>query len=201
MNDKCLYFHINKESQEVFYVGIGNYDRPFDFRKRGKFWNDYIKKHPNFIIFIEKDNLTWEQACELEIFFIKKIGRRDLGLGTLVNLTDGGDGLNNISEETRLKMSISQSKRKHKQESKDKISNWGKNKTWEEMYGVETSNKMKEDRKKSDRECLECKRIIKIFCKDMCSACYNHKNYIKNNKTPNNKRRKCQRRIYIKNLE
>jgi hypothetical protein len=38
------------------------------------------------------ENLTEECAFELEKFFIKAIGREDLGMGPLVNLTDGGDG-------------------------------------------------------------------------------------------------------------
>lgn len=40
--------------------------------------------------------MTWEEACEKEKELISKIGRRDLGLGTLVNMTDGGDGTFNV---------------------------------------------------------------------------------------------------------
>jgi hypothetical protein len=57
------------------------------------------------------------QAFSLEMWFIWKYGRDDQDRGTLFNLTDGGDGLTGISEETRLKMSIAKTKyltgRKH----------------------------------------------------------------------------------------
>jgi hypothetical protein len=49
--------------------------------------------------------LTWEEACEKEKEFIQLYGRRDLGLGTLVNMTDGGDGVHNLSDETKKKLS------------------------------------------------------------------------------------------------
>ena len=44
------------------------------------------------IISIIDSNLSKEQACELEEFLIKLIGRRDLGTGPLTNKTIGGDG-------------------------------------------------------------------------------------------------------------
>ena len=45
-----------------------------------------------------------EHAKEMECLLIAMIGRRDLGLGPLLNGTDGGDGLSNPSFETRAKM-------------------------------------------------------------------------------------------------
>lgn len=38
------------------------------------------------------NDLTWEDASLKEVELIRKYGRKDLGLGELVNLTDGGDG-------------------------------------------------------------------------------------------------------------
>jgi hypothetical protein len=38
------------------------------------------------------EDLNKEDACELEVFLIELYGRKDLGLGTLVNMTDGGGG-------------------------------------------------------------------------------------------------------------
>lgn len=108
MNDKVLYFHINNITGEVFYVGIGNSKRPYN-KRRTKFWHNIVNKY-GYDIIIEETGLSKEQACELEKYWINRIGRRDLGLGTLVNQTDGGDGFNNIlfTEETRHKMSVSQ---------------------------------------------------------------------------------------------
>ena len=48
------------------------------------------------------------KALEMEKFLIKAIGRKDLKNGPLTNFTDGGEGLINVSEETRRRMSESQ---------------------------------------------------------------------------------------------
>ena len=50
------------------------------------------------------DNLTLSEAKDLERKYIDKIGRRDLGLGTLCNHTDGGEGLSNPSLKVRQKI-------------------------------------------------------------------------------------------------
>lgn len=88
-----LYFHLKKSNKDVFYVGIGNEKRPFDKKGRTVFWRNVVNKH-GYEVQIIKENLTWEQACVAEIFWIKTFGRRDRGEGELVNLTDGGDGNN-----------------------------------------------------------------------------------------------------------
>ena len=45
----------------------------------------------------------------MEIVYIKKYGRRNIGTGVLCNLTDGGDGINNcvFTDESKKKMSLS----------------------------------------------------------------------------------------------
>ena len=89
MNNICVYLHINLTKQEVFYVGIGNLLRPYKVKDRSKFWRKITNKYPYQIIILH-ENLSWEEASELEIKYIKQIGRRDLKLGPLVNLTNGG---------------------------------------------------------------------------------------------------------------
>lgn len=93
-NNTCLYFHINPIKQEVFYVGIGDETRPYkkDKNHRTKFWHNTVKKYGYQVIIIE-DGLSWKRACEKEVYWIKRIGRRDLGEGTLVNMTNGGEGV------------------------------------------------------------------------------------------------------------
>lgn len=53
-----------------------------------------------------RENLDHGAACEIEAALIRAIGRADLGLGPLVNLTDGGDGAPGFrhSEENKTKM-------------------------------------------------------------------------------------------------
>jgi hypothetical protein len=54
------------------------------------------------------ENLSEEQAFDLEREFIKRYGRVDLGCGTLVNMTNGGEGETGriFSKDHRRKMSI-----------------------------------------------------------------------------------------------
>lgn len=98
---------------EPFYIGKGCDDRiksslydresPFKVNKINKLRNN------NIDIFSIKiyENLENEQSLEIEKELIKKIGRRDIGNGPLVNQTDGGDGRLNSphSEETKKKIS------------------------------------------------------------------------------------------------
>lgn len=86
-----IYQHLRKTDNEVFYIGIGNNIRPHIKSGRSSFWKNEINKH-DYIIKILSDNLEWSEAQQAEIELIKLYGRRDLGLGPLVNLTDGGDG-------------------------------------------------------------------------------------------------------------
>jgi hypothetical protein len=121
-----------------FYVGIGNKKRPYGFSIRSGFWKNYVKKHcvsgkPEVKIWHQ--NLTWEQAQEHEKFWISIYGRRDLGTGVLVNLTDGGEGVANPSEETRQKISEANKGEKNPQ--------YGKTHTKEHCKKISEANKGK----------------------------------------------------------
>jgi group I intron endonuclease len=88
-----VYQHKNKITQEVFYVGIGKTDsRAYSKDNRGKFWSDYTSKYEYEVEITHRD-IIWEEACAIEKYLIAFWGRRDLGLGMLVNQTDGGDGV------------------------------------------------------------------------------------------------------------
>ena len=108
-----VYIHIREDNDEIFYVGISKqnnlYKRAFFKHRKNDIWNKIIKK-TNYKVKILHDNLTLNEAKELEIKLIKEYGRINLGNGTLANLTDGGDGLNSyvFNEEQKKKMSLSQ---------------------------------------------------------------------------------------------
>jgi hypothetical protein len=108
MKPKYLVYGHYNDGGSCFYVGIGSEGRSRKFSSRTAYWKNYVKKHcvsgkPEVKIWHR--NLTEEQAKEHEIFWISVYGRRDLGTGCLVNLTDGGEGIPNPSLETRRRIS------------------------------------------------------------------------------------------------
>jgi len=126
-----VYRHIRLDKNEPFYIGIGKTEkRALDKRNRSNFWNNIVSK-TDYEIDVLFNNLSWDEAVEKEKEFIKLYGRIDLNNGTLVNLTNGGDGTfgyifsNNhkkligeankkrvVSNETKLKISNSNKGRK-----------------------------------------------------------------------------------------
>jgi hypothetical protein len=162
-----VYRHIRLDKNEPFYIGIAkNMRRPHSKSDRNKYWKHIISK-TKYRIEILFDDLTWEEACEKEKEFIKLYGRKDLGLGSLVNMTDGGEGANNVSQEsiertrlfnlgrkmtdeTKLKMSLSHTGKKngfygktHNEDTINKI----KNKKTGQKASKETKKKMSESQK------------------------------------------------------
>lgn len=86
-----VYRHIRLDTNEVFYIGISSDNkRPYSSRSRNRFWKNVVSK-TDYIVEIIACNLTQEESYELEEFLISEYGRRDLGTGCLVNLTNGGE--------------------------------------------------------------------------------------------------------------
>jgi hypothetical protein len=99
-----VYIH-KKPDNEVFYVGIGvTRKRAKSVYGRNKHWHNVVNKF-GFSVEILFDDVDYETAKDCERYLIKYYGRRDLGLGTLVNFTDGGEGFANMPEKERLKRS------------------------------------------------------------------------------------------------
>ena len=108
-----VYRHIRLDKDHVFYVGIGsddNYDRAYSKDSRNNHWHSIVNKS-DYEIEIMLDDLSWEDACKKETEFIKLYGRNDLNEGTLVNMTDGGEGL--IKPSIQVKEKISKSVANH----------------------------------------------------------------------------------------
>ena len=100
-----IYQHIRLDTNEIFYIGIGKQsNRAFSKQRRNKYWKSIVSKH-GYKVEIIKEVDTWEEACKLEIELISKYGRKDKGLGPLVNMTDGGEGSNGMSEESKKSIS------------------------------------------------------------------------------------------------
>lgn len=103
----CYVYVYEDEMNRPIYIGKGRGKRYRDHLRIAKnrtkphpFYNKLKKMirlgfKPQFHKI--KENLTPEEACALEIKIIRKIGRKDLGTGTLLNMSDGGEGLLNMS--------------------------------------------------------------------------------------------------------
>lgn len=128
-----VYQHIRVDTNEVFYIGIGTkgskrkysnkYKRALSKRGRNRFWGFIVEKTKYKVEIIEEsEDRNYISRRETEL--IKKYGRRDLGLGPLVNFNDGGAGAvgRPLSDEHKRKMSQALTGRKHTEESKKKMS-------------------------------------------------------------------------------
>jgi len=143
----CVYFHINSDTKEVFYVGIGNIKRPYQKSHRSTFWKNYTNKYKYEVQIVHTD-VTWEEACEKEIEYISEFGRRDLDTGSLVNMTNGGEGRTGFKwsdeqkEEISKRMSLSNKGRTLSESTKDKIrtSSIGRVVLEETRIKIKTSN-------------------------------------------------------------
>lgn len=105
--DFYVYIHRKATTGEVFYVGKGQKNRAWVVHvARSKRWLNTARKH-GVVVEIFISGLQEWAAHEIEIEQIALHGRRDLGYGTLCNMTDGGEGCTGlvVSEEARTKSS------------------------------------------------------------------------------------------------
>ena len=153
-----VYFYLrSKDSNHgiagtPYYIGKGSNRRAWR-----KHTNIHKPRNKNDILIVE-NNLTELQAFMWERYYIRWFGRLDLGTGILRNRTDGGEGVSGDSEETRMKKARpgslngmygkTHTERVKKISSEIAIKNF-KGKTYEELYGKEKSDQLKELRREN----------------------------------------------------
>lgn len=122
--DSMVYLHRRNDDNSVFYVGIGVDDyRPKSKKNRNRYWHNIVKK-VGYTIEVVHKGLTWDEAVEYEKKYIKEFGRKDLGLGRLVNQTDGGEGQKNPSKKTRELIRLANTGEKNPNYGKPKSDEW-----------------------------------------------------------------------------
>lgn len=134
-----VYRHIRLDKNTPFYIGIGsdsNYKRAHDFNRCGRnaHWQN-IKSKTDIDVEIIVDGLSIVEAGEKEIEFIS-LYKRVCDGGTLCNITLGGAGVSgykNPKLSERNKSGIWLGK-KHKPESREKISRANKGKCFSELH-------------------------------------------------------------------
>lgn len=163
-----LYRHIRLDKNEPFYIGVGtkceginsvSHKRSSTECNRNKFWKNIANKTDYRIdILLYSDD--YQFILKKEIEFIKLYGRRDLGLGTLVNLTDGGEGMLGYkqSEETKLKKSIAMKKVIRKPEHIKKGQDAKRKKAEERGFWINGSEKRKGIPKPNHPNCVKAAR-------------------------------------------
>jgi len=184
---------------EPFYIGKGK-DRRYSIEHgRNLFFKNKINKIKQSklqsVVFKLYENLNEEESFELEIKLIQEIGRIDLGTGSLLNMTNGGEGSSGkiTSYQTRKKISEKVKgennpffKKQHSKEIKkiisekqkgEKSSNFGKHHSEESKKKMSESKKGKFFSEKSKNKMSESKKGKYIgennpnfgkglFCKD-----------------------------------
>ncbi len=91
----------NRVDGSPYYIGKGKGNRAFNKKRM------FVPKDKKRIVII-KDNLTESEAFALEVSLIEKFGREDLGLGTLKNKTNGGDGHSGFIKTEKTKKQVSE---------------------------------------------------------------------------------------------
>ena len=159
MTDRIYYTYAYlREDGTPYYIGRGKEGRAYATHK--------IPRPPKERILFLKQELTYSESVDHEKYMIFVLGRKDLGTGILRNLTDGGEGVENLAPQTRRRIS---EKRKgqvnrsgpHTSEAREKMSRAHTGKVLSEEHKQNIAKAM-EGRRLSDatRQKLKEKRAI-----------------------------------------
>jgi hypothetical protein len=104
---------------------MGTYKRPYQRAQRSRIWKNYAEKYGFPSVSIVASGLTWKEACDLEVLHISIYGRKDKTAGgTLINLTDGGEGAGGrvITEAEKEKLRLIHTGRVHTEKTRRTMS-------------------------------------------------------------------------------
>ena len=143
-----VYEHIRLDNMTCFYVGKGKGERAYDLERN--YHHDNISNMYGHAVVIIKDNLTEEEAFELERDTIEDYvfnlgygididgfyNKEDNEIGHLTNCTWGGEGVSGIqlSEEHKKNISESLKGKHHSEETKMKMSESHKGRKFSEEH-------------------------------------------------------------------
>jgi hypothetical protein len=123
-----------REDRTPYYIGRGTGRRAFKSHR-------HIPVPPKDRILFLKTGLSYAESVKHEIYMVAVLGRKDLGTGILRNLTDGGEGAQNPSLETRQKISEANLGRRLSEETKAKITEAARNMSDETKAKIAEANR------------------------------------------------------------
>jgi hypothetical protein len=142
VNDYYVYAHYIPNNNIPFYIGKGRGRRYKKTDNRNKWWHHIVSKY-GIEFKILHTHLTESAAAELEMKLIKQYGRKDLGTGVLVNMTDGGETSTGYKHDKKTKNIIGEYS----------VKNWKKKSAKERhQIGLRRWENMSEENKKLHAE-------------------------------------------------
>ena len=118
------YAYLRKTDKTPYYIGKGQKRRMFAEHLRGN--GSFTPKDRGRIIIL-KYFVDEIEAYKHEMYMIAVLGRKDLGTGILINISDGGEGSSNVSQRTRELIGKAHKGKVCSEETKRKISETRKN--------------------------------------------------------------------------
>jgi hypothetical protein len=113
------YAYLRKKDRTPYYIGKGQKRRMYAEHWRGN--GSFTPKDRDRIIILKHfDNEI--DAYKHEMYMIAVLGRKDLGTGILINISDGGEGSSNVSERTKQLISKAHKGKVYNQKTRKKIS-------------------------------------------------------------------------------
>ncbi len=130
-----IYGHFTNNGR-IYYIGKGRGKRLFRLKRSNNREHNHQRKHYGCIPLILIENLTEDQAFEVEINLISKLKKQGI---VLVNQTNGGEGVSGYKHTDISKQQLSESLKKYYINNKP----WNYNKSLSEEH----INKLKETHK------------------------------------------------------